>query len=92
MIELGMIDETFLIHGLFLYIRDIFHDDICCGKYRFFRIEVVIMRLKTTYKSYKYWSIIVCVFLSCFVGTGYFSWFLMDMFVSFRFVCPYQVI
>lgn len=41
------------------------------------------MRLKTTYKSYKYWSIIVCVFLSCFVGTGYFSWFLMDMFVSF---------
>ena len=41
------------------------------------------MRLKTEYKSYKYWSIIVCVFLSGFVGTGYFSWFLMDMFVSF---------
>ena len=36
MIELGMIDETFLIHGLFLYIRDIFHDSVCCGKYRFF--------------------------------------------------------
>lgn len=49
----------------------------------FFRIEVVIMRLTTTYKSYKYWSISVCVLTSVFVGIGYFSWFLMDMFGSF---------
>lgn len=41
------------------------------------------MRLKTSYKSYKYWSIIVCAFLSGFVGIGYFEWFLVDMFVSF---------
>lgn len=41
------------------------------------------MRLTTTYKSYKYWSVSVCVLLSGFIGIGYFSWFLMDMFGSF---------